>query len=39
MEHSRPWSAAAIRRSAHFKGGWGTRLKVVETWFVVLIGL
>ena len=30
---------AAIRRSAHLKGGWGTRLKVVETWFVVLIGL
>ena len=26
-------------RSAHLKGGWGTRLKVVETWFVVLIGL
>ena len=29
----------AIRRRAHLKGGWGTRLKVVETWFVVLIGL
>ena len=39
MELSQPWSAAAIRRSAHLKGGWGTRLKVVETWFVVLIGL
>jgi hypothetical protein len=39
MELSRPWSAAAMRRSAHLKGGWGTRLKAVETWFVVLIGL
>ena len=39
MELSEPWSAAAICRSVHLKGGWGTRLKVVETWFVVLIGL
>ena len=30
------YGPAAIRRSAHLKGGWGTRLKVVETWFVVL---
>ena len=28
-----------IRRSAHLKGGWGTRLKVVETWFYRLMGL
>ena len=27
----------AIRRSAHLKGGCGTPLKVVKTWFVVLI--
>ena len=38
MELSRPWSAAAIRISAHLKGGWGTRLKVLRR-FVVLIGL
>ena len=39
IELSRPWRAAAMRRSAHLKGGCGTPLKVVETWFVVLIGL
>ena len=36
---SHRYGPAAIRRRAHLKGGWGTRLKVVETWFVVLIGL
>ena len=40
IELSRPWSAAAIYRGTHLKGGRGaTPLKVVETWFVVLIGL
>ena len=29
------YGPAAIRRSAHLKGGWGTRLKVVETWLLL----
>jgi len=35
VELSRPWSAAAMRRSAHLKGGCGTPLKVVETWLLL----